>query len=105
MGELIRFDLEDGGTVVVTVADGELGIDRASRTGDAILSAATSFETALSSVRDAAASALRHFKDIPQPPDELSIEFGVQLSAQAGAVIAQTAAAGHLQITLTWQRS
>lgn len=58
----------------------------------------------MGSVRDAAASALRHFKDIPQPPDEVTIEFGVELSAEVGAVIARTAATAHLQVTLAWRR-
>ena len=105
MSDLVRFELYDGGSVVVEVASDESGIARASRTSDAIHSAATSFEAALSSVRDAAVSALQQFKDIPQPPDEVTIEFGVKLSVQAGAVIAQTGAAGHLQVTLAWHRS
>jgi Trypsin-co-occurring domain 1 len=105
MGELIRFEMADGGSVVAEVASDDSGIARASRTGDAIQSAATSFESALGSVRDAAASTLRHFRDIPQPPDEVTIEFGVKLDAQVGALIAQTSASGHLQVTVTWARS
>jgi|SRR5215470_2992822 len=105
MNELVRLDLDDGGSVLVAVASSDPAIARASRVGDAIRSAATSFESAMGGVRDAAVSALRRFRDIPQPPDEITIEFGVEFSAQAGAVIAQTAAAAHLQVTLAWRRS
>jgi hypothetical protein len=105
MGELIRFDLEGGGSVLVEGPDGDLGIARASRMKDAISSANVSFEGALTGVRNAAVSALQHFRDVPQPPDEVIIEFGVELSGQAGAVIAQAAATSHMQVTLTWHRS
>lgn len=105
MNELMRFDLDNGGSVIVEIASTDPGIARASRAGDAIRSAATSFESAMSGVRDAAVSALRYFRDVPQPPDEVTIEFGVALTAQAGAVIAQTTADVHLQVTLAWRRS
>ncbi len=104
MKELVRFSLDDGGSVIAEIATTEQGVARASRASDAIRSAATSFESAMGSVREATLSALRHFKDLPQPPDGVTIEFGVALNAEVGAVIAQTSAEGHLQITLTWQR-
>jgi hypothetical protein len=104
MGELVRFMLDDGGSVIVEIGGSETGIARASRLGDAVRSASTSFESSMSSVRDAAFSALRHFRDVPQPPDEVTIEFGVELSAEVGAVIAQTAANAHLQVTLAWRQ-
>jgi Trypsin-co-occurring domain 1 len=105
MSELVRFRLDDGGSVIVEIGGSETGIARASRLGDTVRSAATSFESSMSSVRDAAFSALQHFRDIPQPPDEVTIEFGVELSAEVGAVIAQTAANAHLQVTLAWRRA
>jgi hypothetical protein len=105
MNELVRFGLDDGGSVIVEIASNDPGITRTSRTSNAIRSATTSFESAMDSVRDAVLSALRHFRDIPQPPDEVTIEFGVELSAEVGAVIAQTAATAHLQVTLAWRRS
>jgi len=105
MNELVRFDLDDGGSVLVAIASSDPGIARASRAGDTVRSATISFESAMGSVRDAAVSALRRFRDIPQPPDEITIEFGVEFNAQAGAVIAQAAAAAHLQVTMAWRRS
>jgi hypothetical protein len=104
MNELMRFELDDGGSVIVEITSDDPGITRASRTSDAIRSAAASFESAMGGVRDAATSALRYFRDVSQPPDEVTIEFGVALTAQAGAVIAQTTADAHLQVTLTWRR-
>ncbi|KUF14563.1 hypothetical protein AT728_32155 [Streptomyces silvensis] len=62
------------------------------------------FETALSQVRGAALSALRTFRTKAVDADEICLEFGVKLSAAAGAVIAKTAAEGHLTVKLRWAR-
>lgn len=34
----------------------------------------------------------------------MELEFGVKLSAQAGAMIAKTGMDGHLKIKMTWER-
>jgi Trypsin-co-occurring domain 1 len=39
------------------------------------------------------------------PPDEVGIEFGVQLSAQTGAFIASVAAEANFNVSMTWRRS
>ena len=37
------------------------------------------------------------------PPSEISIEFGVQLSVQTGAFIASAAAGANFRVSLTWR--
>jgi hypothetical protein len=37
-------------------------------------------------------------------PDEVGVEFGVQLSAQTGAFIASVAAEANFKVSLTWRR-
>jgi hypothetical protein len=100
----MRFGLDNGGSVFVEVEENEPGVVRASRAREVIESASTSFGTALASVRDAAATALRQFRNMDVLPDEIQVEFGVRLNAQAGAVIAKTGVAGHLKVKLTCQR-
>lgn len=103
MTQLVRFDLDDGGSVLVEPA-AEDGIVRASGTGTAIRNATASYETALAGVREAAVATLRQFTSLPRQPDEVTVEFGVRLDVAAGALIARTAVEGHLQVTLKWQR-
>jgi Trypsin-co-occurring domain 1 len=103
VGELLRFDLEDGGQVIVEVGEDEPGVVRASRAGDLLRDAAGSFESAMEGIRDAAKAALGKVADLPEPPAEVEIEFGVRFNAEAGAVIAKTGAEGHLLVTLTWK--
>lgn len=104
MSQVVSFELDEGGTVLVEPIN-EDGIVRASDTGAALRKASTSFETALSGVRSAAAATLQQFTSLPHQPEEVTIEFGVRLDLAAGAVIARTAVEGHLQVTLLWKRT
>lgn len=103
MAELVRFELETGGTVTVEVEE-EPGIGRAARQGGILRDAQLSLERALGDVRDAAAAALGQFQKMASQPDEVEITFGVKLDAQAGALIAKTGMQGHFEVKLTWAR-
>ncbi|MFC7380765.1 CU044_2847 family protein [Sphaerisporangium rhizosphaerae] len=102
MSELMRMPLADGGQVVVEIADNEPAVRRASRTGDKIEAAVDSLQSALQPIREAAEAALDTFRK--SGPDEVEIELGVKLNAEAGAVIAKSALEGHLTVKLTWRR-
>lgn len=101
MDGLVEFKTEDGALVVVEGVDDESGARMVSR-GDGPAQAARTFEGALGGVRAAAESALRVFRDGSLRPDSIELEFGVKLSAEAGAVIAKGAAEGHLVVKLSW---
>ena len=103
--ELMRFSLDNGGSVLVEVREDDPGVVRASHARVVIESASTSLANALAGVRDAAATALGQFRDMDAHPDEIQVEFGVRLDAQAGAVIAKTGIDGHLKVKLSWRRS
>lgn len=105
MPDLMRFPLDSDDAVLVEVDLDEPDIAPVSRTGDLIKSATTSFDGALSHVRKAASIALANFRDMDVRPDEIQLEFGVKLNAQAGAVIAKTGIDGHLKVKLTWRRT
>ncbi|MFE7437703.1 CU044_2847 family protein [Streptomyces tendae] len=101
MDELVEFKTEDGVRVVVEGVEDEDGARLVSR-GDGPARAARTFEDSLDGVRAAAASALRVFRDGSLRPDAVELEFGVKLSAEAGAVIAKGSAEGHLVVRLSW---
>ena len=107
MNELMRWE-SDEGPVVVEVDSRDPGFRSVAR-GDSgqIHDVEGRFESALDHVRGAAMSALHTFRTQvldPDRPDQIELEFGVKLSAVAGAVIAKTAAEGHLTVKLTWSR-
>src|SRR6266496_5622281 len=104
MSELMSFPIDADNAVLVEVDINESEIGPVSRAGDLIKSATTSFDGALAHVRTAASVALAKFRDMEIRPDEVQVEFGVKLNAQAGAVIAKTGVDGHLKVKLTWRR-
>ena len=103
MRELVEFHLEDGGSVLFEVDEDEPGVERAAR-DDLVIQASKSLEAALEGVRSAADITLRTLREFAREPDELEVQFGIRMNAQAGAVIAKTEAEGHLQVRLSWTR-
>jgi hypothetical protein len=103
MDQLLQFE-SGGGTVLVEVADDEPGIERAARVDEVVVKARASLEGALDQVRAFANATLLRLEDLARQPEQVEVEFGIRLNAEAGAVIARTQAEGHLQVTLTWTR-
>ncbi|MFH8340692.1 CU044_2847 family protein [Streptomyces sp. AM6-12] len=103
MDQLVEFRTEDGALVVVEGAGAtpRPGTRLVSR-GDEMVRAAQTFEGALDGVRAAAEAALRVFRDGSLRPDSVEIEFGVKMSAEAGAIIAKGSAEGQLVVKLHW---
>ena len=103
MTQLARFDLADGGSVLVEV-DAPDGISRVGARQDAVLaSVGQKFDETLATVKDAATAALGQFRSMGHRPDEVEIKFGVKLDADFGAVIARTGLQGQLAVKLTWR--
>jgi hypothetical protein len=98
----MRFPLEDGGEVVVEVDDDDPGVGRVGRLGDAAARVSSTYDQALDGVRRAADATLRQFRQLATRPDQVEVEFGVKLTAEAGAVIAHTGGEAHLTVRLTW---
>lgn len=107
MKRLVEFPLDQGGSVVIEVDDPVAGVvtrglgkDRTSL----VEAADKSFEDATAAVTPAARSLLARLRSIEDPPDEIGIVFGVQLSAQTGAFIASVAAQANFTVSMTWRR-
>ncbi|WP_334313575.1 CU044_2847 family protein [Streptomyces sp. HD] len=98
----MEFETDGGARVVVEGVEDEHGARLVSRGGDGPARAARTFESALDGVRAAADSALRVFRDGSLKPDTVELEFGVKLTAEAGAVIAKGSTEGHLVVKLSW---
>src|SRR6516165_670783 len=104
---LVSFQLDQGGSVLVEVDEPPsgpvmrgIGKDRSAL----VEKADQTFEDATAAVTPAARSLMARLRSIDDPPDEVGIEFGVQLSAQTGAFIASVAAEANFKVSLTWRR-
>ncbi|MEU0429674.1 CU044_2847 family protein [Streptomyces canus] len=105
MTSLARVPIEGGGTILFETAPQSPyeGPVKAGRIGDAVRDLPHTLQQMLDPVRDAAAAVLDQLRQAS--PDEVEVEFGVDLSAQAGAVIAKGDSAVHFKVRVLWQRA
>jgi hypothetical protein len=106
MKHLVEFALDHGGSVLVEVNEPSAGPTMRGLGKDAsalVEQADKTFDGAIAAVTPAARSLIARLRSIDDPPDEVGIEFGVQLSAQTGAFIASVAADANFKISMTWR--
>ncbi|MET9790750.1 CU044_2847 family protein [Streptomyces canus] len=101
MRSLARIPLEGGGSVLVEAPEVTEGPVKTGRIGDAIREMPVTLQVALRPVTEMARAVLDQLRQIG--PDEVEVEFGVDLAAQVGAVIARSEAGFHLKIRVLWE--
>jgi hypothetical protein len=104
--KLVEFPLEDGTTILIEVeATEEAGMIPAARGEPGVPEKAhQTFEAALDKIRPAAQTIIKKLRALYDPPDEIEVEFGLKLNAQAGAFIAAAGTEANYKVTLTWKR-
>jgi hypothetical protein len=108
---LVEFPSESGEPILVEVED--VGIGGETRRGlspSAVVERAQiSFEDAVEKARPMASSLVGKLRAIGDaagsPPDEVQVEFGIVLNAEAGAILASASAGANYKVTMTWKRS
>ena len=106
MRRLVEFPLEGGGEVVVEVDDDISGEPVTRGWGDRRVTteqAQQTFEAAIGRVESAARALWTRLHELPESPDEVAVEFGLQLSAEVGAFIASASSTGNFKVSLTWR--
>ncbi|WP_408994269.1 CU044_2847 family protein [Streptomyces sp. 1268] len=96
----------DGRTEVVKVrveAEGD-GLVRVARPGQVVARATRSLGEMVASVRPVAQNFVDGFRGMVHGPDEISVEFGLSLSAEADVVISSTSAQANFTVSLVWNR-
>jgi Trypsin-co-occurring domain 1 len=104
MSEIVRFKSEKYGDLLVEVDEPEtMGLKRisAGNVGDKITDAAETFEEAVAPVLDHAKQILEALQKLA--PSEAEIEFGIKLSAEAGAILAKAGGEANFGVTLSWK--
>jgi Trypsin-co-occurring domain 1 len=109
MGRVVEFPLEDGGTVLVRVADDSYAGGEPTRGLGGSLNivdrAQDTFEDAVSRILPAAHSLLGRLRAGLESPDEIRVEFGVELTAQAGAILAAASSSASFRVSVMWKRT
>jgi hypothetical protein len=105
---LVEFPLDQGGSILVEVDEPPAGpVTRGlgkDRSAVVVEEADKTFEAATAAITPAARSLIARLRSIEDAPDEVGIEFGVQLSAHTGAFIASVAAEANFRVSMTWRR-
>ncbi len=114
---LVQVPLDGGGSILIRASDESGGGDpagltssgpvRAGRIHDqvegVVTEAAQSLRDALEPLTQMSRQVLDQFAE--SSPQEVQVEFGVELTAAAGAVLTRAGAGCHFTVTLTWKQS
>src|SRR3989440_3753808 len=105
MKHFVEFKMEDGSIIIFEVDEPETGgTTRASRRpGEIAEEAKETFEQALSKIRPATERVIHTLRGLAQKPDEIEMEFGFNMSAAAGVVIASASTGANYKMTLRWK--
>ena len=106
MNRLVEFPLEEGGSlfVEVTVPESEGQIIKAGSLGDLPIKAAASFESSLDSIKPIASAIISKLSHIDNAPDEIGVEFGLSLKADANAILTKMGADANFKVNLSWKK-
>ena len=104
MKHLVDLPLQDGGSIKVEVDEGPAGpVTRSARPGEMVSSATETFEQALSGVGPAAQAIIARLRAAADP-SEVTIEFGIKVSADTGVIVARTGGEANFRVALTWTK-
>ena len=105
MARLIEFPVGGGQSVFVEAEDSAAGVvTRGIGRHSIAARVSQTFEEAISRVRPAAEAIVDQMRNLAATPGEVAVEFGLTLSAEAGAFIAAAGTAANFKISLTWPR-
>ena len=109
MVRLLEYPLEGGGSVLIQVedrhsgdGDGEVTRGWGERDRRVIEQAQESFQQAVGRVQPAVQALLAQIRSLADSPDTVSVEFGLELSAEVGAFVANASSKGNFKVSLTW---
>ncbi|GAB2923063.1 CU044_2847 family protein [Streptomyces mayteni] len=103
---VVEVPLTDEGAETVSVQVRELdeGMIRVGRPGQPpVARAARSLDAMLGTVRPVAERFVARLREMPDPPEEITLDFGVVLTAEADMVIASGSGEANFAVSLTWR--
>ncbi|GAA3952037.1 CU044_2847 family protein [Actinoplanes auranticolor] len=103
MPELARIELEHGGWLYLEATGDDFDGPVKAGLADTVSQVPGTLRSALGTITQASREILSSLK--PAGPDEVKVEFGVNISVSAGALITKGSTAGHLKVTMTWSPS
>lgn len=106
MRRLVPFELTDGTIIMVEVDEPDTsGAIRAGGVQDKSDKLPRNFDEAMKQIHSATESAIQNLISLSLRPNSIDMEFGFNLTAQFGAVIAKGTAEATYKVTLRWTQS
>jgi hypothetical protein len=102
MTEVVRIPMEDGGFLLVEVGDDGHALERAGRADNAVRSATETLQEALARIQPGVEAVMRQIRELPGPPEKVSIGFGIKFTGEANVVIAKAAAEANFTVSAEW---
>jgi len=104
MKHLIEFPLENGETILVEVDEPEAsGLVPVARPGEIAAKATQTFESAMDQIKPLASGIVQKLRALSEPADEITVEFGLKLTASAGIYLAAgVGGEANYKVTLKW---
>ncbi|WP_341674853.1 CU044_2847 family protein [Niveibacterium sp. SC-1] len=100
----VEMPLEGGGCVLFEVD--EAVSDKTYRgAGELGARATESFESAIGQIKPMADALAAQLSNLARAPESVVVEFGIKVTANAGAVIAKAGGEASLKVTLSWKKS
>ena len=103
--QAVEFPLDDGGVLLVQAASADEpsgGFGLASAMEEKPKRAAETLESALAHVIPALKSVTAKLRELA--PDEVTVEFGLTLTAETGVIVAKGNDEVHFAVTLAWSK-
>jgi hypothetical protein len=102
---IVEFETEDGTAVLVKVPDGGHGelVTRGLGDSGVVERAQRTFEAALRPIRAVSEGVLAELRAVPRHPDSVSVEFGLEFTANSSAVVVGASGAASIRVQLTWE--
>jgi hypothetical protein len=101
--ELVVMTIDGGSPVLVQVADdvgAATGIEPAS-IDDVVQNAVAGFDAAIDAISGSASRIVTKLRGVERPV-EVTLVFGIKITAEAGAIIAKTGGEANFSVTMKW---
>lgn len=106
MKNLIEISMKEGGTIFVETEPPTSNdtVVRVSKAGEIIDQTQVQLEAALAKMKPVTSAIIATLKEPINAPDEVAVEFGIKLNAEANVIISSTAVEGNFKVSLKWKK-
>jgi hypothetical protein len=104
MKRYIEYPIEGGGSVIVETDEPIPGMVPAASPGEVIAKSKEELGALLDGVKPITDRLLAKLQDLAVGPNEIGVEFGVNLGFKAGIVIASGSTDANFKVTLKWTK-